>query len=244
MTHEIAFRRVLRKFGVDLMRAKPNLATLIQHYGVDTVLDVGANTGQYGVYLRAWGYAGRIVSFEPLSREFQELKAKADRDPLWDARNEGMGDTDGEAAINVSEYSVYSSLLPVRPEMRALDGRAGVVRTERIRVRRLDSVFGEVRGTGRSIYLKVDTQGFEPAVIRGAEGVLDQVMAVQLELSLHPLYEGELLLPEMIQEMQARGFSLVFATPVNYDDNDLSVNQLDCVFRNQAFAGVRGVSAG
>jgi FkbM family methyltransferase len=226
-------RKLLRRFGVDITRARPQMAELIRHHGVDTVLDVGANEGQYGAELRRWGYQGRIVSFEPVSSVHAALEARAARDDRWEARNEALGSSDGEMEINVSEFSVFSSMLEPNDYSRGFDARAATVRREKVRTRRLDSIWEEVRGGGSRFYLKVDTQGFEPEVIRGAEACLREITAVQLEISLRTMYEGETPLVEMIGLMAERGFELAFAVPVLFDPRDLSVPQLDCVFLHQ-----------
>ncbi len=131
-----------------------------------------------------------------------------------------LGAADALATINVSDLSVYSSLLAPNELVKNFDARAATVRQEQIQIRRLDSVWGELHGFGREFYLKVDTQGFEPEVIRGADSSLKSIRAVQLELSFLAHYEGELLLAEMIEFMSSRGFELRFVKPVQYDPRD------------------------
>ena len=84
--------------------------------GINVVLDVGANVGQYGTGLRNVGYTGRIVSFEPLSTEFKQLSAKATADGAWQSLNFALGDVDGSSEINVSSEYTQVSSNPVRPD--------------------------------------------------------------------------------------------------------------------------------
>src|SRR5260370_8256528 len=57
--------------------------TMLVHHGVNTVVDVGANTGQYSSALRQAGYKDEILSFEPLSEAYEELERKSRADPNW-----------------------------------------------------------------------------------------------------------------------------------------------------------------
>src|SRR5262249_3969903 len=75
---------------------------LMKRHGINMVLDVGANTGQYGTLLRQLGFRGRIVSFEPLSDAFAALQRTAANDPFWSCHNIGLSDVDATASINVS----------------------------------------------------------------------------------------------------------------------------------------------
>ena len=80
-----------------------------------------------------------------------------------------------------------------------------------MRTARLDAVLDELAGAG-PVFLKVDTQGNEAEVVRGAEGVLDRIVAMQLELSLVPLYEGESTYLDVLNALDRLGFDLHFIT--------------------------------
>ena len=84
---------------------------LLDLYRVNVIMDVGANEGQFGGYMRSIGYTGRIISFEPLSTAFRLLEQKTIRDKRWTGFQMGLGDFDGPAVINVSGTSQSSSLL-------------------------------------------------------------------------------------------------------------------------------------
>ncbi|MET3962348.1 FkbM family methyltransferase [Marmoricola sp. OAE513] len=181
---------------------------LITARGVDLVLDVGGADGGFGRALRQFGYAGRIVSFEPLAHSYAELSEAIAGDPRWTARNHALGDVAGEAQINVASNSTSSSLLPMQDSHREAEPNVDIVRTETIRVERLDDVAPEFLGTDDTVYLKVDTQGFERQVLAGGPDVLARSVGLQLELSFVSLYEGGMLANEAISLAYDAGFHL------------------------------------
>lgn len=223
----IRLRRLLRRFGVDLCRRMPRVVDLLDRADIQTVFDVGANMGQTGEHLRAWGYAGRIVSFEPVSTAFAALRAKADRDPFWEAVNVGMGSQDGAATINVSERTDFSSLRPALPVLERFHEQARYVRSEAITIHRLDSVFEEYAQGDDRVFVKVDTQGFEREVLEGAAGVLPRIAGFQLELSLEPMYAGEATFLEISSHLENLGYRLVLVESVSYDEESQTLHQVD-----------------
>ena len=101
-------RRLARNAGFDVTRFPPDGSreAFLEKLDISVVLDVGANEGQYATGLREMGYQGRIVSFEPLSEQFNLLEGLCSADALWDCHNLALGDTEGEATINKAEYSM------------------------------------------------------------------------------------------------------------------------------------------
>jgi hypothetical protein len=133
-------RRATRLAGFELVRhpsrgAAP-LADFLERFQIDTVLDVGANVGQYGSALRAGGYSGRIVSFEPNPEAFRLLAARAARDGSWEAVCVGLGAEDGAAELNVSGFSVFSSMLRTTQYVEGVDARSRAEQTCGCRSRR------------------------------------------------------------------------------------------------------------
>jgi FkbM family methyltransferase len=169
---------------------------------------VGAGIGQFAGWLRREGYAGRIVSFEPVGEAFSELEQRAAADPAWTCVNFGLAERDGDAVVNVAGNLWSSSLLPMTREHEAAAPASAYLGTERVRLARLDSL--EVIRPEDRAYLKIDVQGAEGAVLDGAVGVFDRVVAAELELSLAELYEGQELLPALRERMHSEGFVLVW----------------------------------
>lgn len=229
---KIALRRLLRRSGLDVVKKRPNLVGLLRHLGLDVVLDVGANEGQFGDWLRGWGYTGEIISIEPVQEVFDRLTAHATQDGHWQAHRLALGRENGEALLNVSELSTFSSLRESSPRVVRYDARSAPVRQERVPVRPLDDVLPMLLPPDRKFFLKVDTQGAEMEVLEGAEQSLKRAAGVQLELSLQPLYVGEAVLPEVLAWMQARDFRLAQLEPVAFDP-DMGMEallQADVVF--------------
>ncbi len=203
---------------------------LLKNFAVDTVLDVGANVGQYARELRRDQYGGRIISFEPLGDAFDVLSGYANRDYQWEAYNYALGDSSGRAVINVSSNSEWSSLLSISPEFSDAPPGAQVVREQEIGVRALDDVFTDLVGPNARPFLKIDAQGYEKKVLDGASNSLNHILGIQLEMSLQRAYEGEVLFSDMIHIMEKAGFALMSVEPVNVNPVAGRVRQVDGVF--------------
>lgn len=206
---------LVRRAGVDVRRWVPRYddagrrVMLLRHHGVDCVWDIGANAGQYGQVLRAAGYTGRIVSFEPLSAAFAKLSARAARDPAWSCVHAGFGDAAGRFAMHVAANSQSSSLLPMLDLHREAAPHAHYVGTEQVRIETLDEYCVAHAGLlGGRTFLKIDAQGYESRILAGGAKTLPALAGLQMEMSLQALYEGEKLLPELLRDAQTLGFRL------------------------------------
>jgi FkbM family methyltransferase len=188
---------------------------LLRSLGVDVVYDVGANEGQYGRELRAFGYKGRIVSFEPLSEPFRALTAAARRDPLWRVARIALGDTEQVVDMHVTaNRGASSSILPALKLHLDSAPYAQVIGRERVQVRRLDAVLGSEPEEHRRPFLKVDVQGFEDRVLTGAGATLECLVGLQIELQLFPLYAGAPTFADLVASVATRGFALAGIEPV------------------------------
>lgn len=224
-------RRILNWGGYDLRRIGfgRDLMDFIRARDIETVLDVGANVGQFGESLRAKGYRGKIISFEPVPSVFQVLAVKASADGNWEANNFALGAKPGTATINVAEMSEFSSMLPFTGAAARHDRQASVAGCETIEVRTLDDVYPYAR---TNVLLKLDTQGYEKPVLEGGRSVLPMLKGVLMELPIVHLYEGTWQLHQAIEFMADAGFIPAQIHPVNYHSADsVSLIEVDCLFR-------------
>jgi FkbM family methyltransferase len=230
-------RAILGRFGFDLVRTRTlstagrRRAAMLRHHGIQTVLDVGANIGRYGEELREWGFEGRILSFEPTTEAFEQLQRRAQDDRGWSVFQCALGAEDGVAEINVaSNHCASSSLLPMLDAHKRTAPDVQVVSTERVKVKTLDSVPAGLVAPDEKLLLKMDTQGFEPAVLRGAQATLAQVQLIECELSFVPLYGGQLLFPQMLELLAGLGFHPVQFAPGFADPRSGHCLQVDGTF--------------
>lgn len=228
---------ILRRWDLELRRYSHSLrAVRAQTLGgakVNVVLDVGANTGQYAQELRATGYRGRIVSFEPLPDAFAQLRRRTLRDPTWDARQLAIGETDGPVTLNVAGNSVSSSILPMLKQHEVAEPRSAYIGSCRVPMARLDSIESSGLSEGDRVHLKLDIQGYEMQALRGAASTLSQVVSVEAELSLVPLYEGQVLMSGVVDFLATAGFQLIWVERGFLSPKTSHMLQLDGLFLRQ-----------
>lgn len=185
------------------------LSRLFKAFDVNCVVDVGGRIGDYGLLLRRAGYTGRIVSFEPVTASFQQLQQRAANDQRWITFPYALGSSRGSTTINVMQETVFSSMLqPSTNGNGGLFPGNSVERQETVEIRRLDGLFSDItRGLeSPRVYLKMDTQGWDLEVFRGAEGCLKDIVALQSELSVRPIYEGMPPFQQALDLYRAAGF--------------------------------------
>jgi FkbM family methyltransferase len=226
--------KALHRIGLDVVRydgrhfPARRRAEILDRLGVELVVDVGANEGQFGRELRRQGYRGRIASFEPLQDAFERLAS--DADDSWSAYPIALGATSGKAVLHRSRNSWSSSLLPITAQALDASPDASYVATEEVEVRTLDSFAFDGR-----VYLKVDAQGSESAILEGAEKTLEfAVIALELELSTTTLYERQELIGDVLNELRARGFAVLSLTPCFQHPRTREILQLDGIFAKHA----------
>jgi FkbM family methyltransferase len=226
-----------------------HLAELFARTGPECVLDVGANTGQYGTLLRAHGYQGWIVSFEPVAGAFEQLSELAGRDRGWRVFPLALGARTERRRIAVAEVSQLSSFRTFSEYASTeLPGASDVTHTEEVDIGTLNDVWNEsLRALPRSrVFLKLDTQGWDLEVLKGANEVLERLVGLQLEASLTPIYEGVPTFAQTVEHVAGLGFDLTGVFPVNrglavpFDRGGLRLHQLPPSRRQNVAAGYVG----
>jgi methyltransferase, FkbM family len=200
--------RSARRLGVRITLAVNTLEQkrleAIRSLGINVVVDVGANVGQYARELRAGGYRGRIISFEPVPDAYCTLAAMASENHT--CLEMGLGSFDGEAMMFITRKSVNSSFREPDPQLQTKVASAEVCAKHLVKVRKLDTILPSLINPGDRVYLKIDTQGFEKEVLMGAASSLSNVYAVEVELSLVRMYLGQALLPDVWNLLETAGF--------------------------------------
>jgi len=233
--------KLARFFGYELVRLSrlpyrdinAHLLELFRILEINCVLDVGANMGQYATALRRAGYEGHILSFEPL-RECHAALVRH-QDEHWHVFNYALGSSDQVRDIHIARKNVFSSFLP--PNQYAAERfreSSRITATEQVTVKKLDSVFyGIVPVADPRVFLKLDTQGYDLKVLKGATQVMPCIHGLQSELSCKAIYSGMPTHIESLKYIDELGFEITDIYPLSHDKHDMSLLEYDCVFRKK-----------
>ncbi len=235
---------VLRRSGYELTRiaptpsAPPTVNPAI-HYPstvwletlpIRTILDIGANAGDFALTMASRFPEARIYSFEPLAQPYAELVVKTAREPRCMPVHCALGDTDSELEMRPCSYSPSSSLLAMTNVHReAFPFTAGEGPPEKIRVRQLDDVAAEL-DMREDLLVKIDVQGFEAHVIKGGPETLKKALAIIVETSFAPLYDGQPRFRDIYQSLSALGFEYAGNWDQLPDPRTGRVLQADAIF--------------
>ena len=228
---KLVMRGALMRVDLDVTRGPyvSRVARTLSAHGVDTVLDVGANVGQFASLIRRAGFAGRILSCEPLSGAFGELRKRAERDALWTPVRTAVGRELGETKINVSANSFSSSVLGMTDAHRNSAPGSGYVAQETVPLTTVAKLVADHGIAPSRTLLKIDTQGYEDEVLAGAADLVGVFAAIQLELSFVELYTGQQLFDDLYARMRGLGYSLYILEP-GFSDADGRLLQCDGLF--------------
>jgi len=204
--------------------------SIIEQFNIDLVIDAGANNGQFAKSLRKY-YQGEIHSFEPVSSTYRLLSRTAHSDPNWHTHQFALGREETEHEINVSNATVFSSLLePNTYSFNRFKENSTTANKEQVLVRRLDDVLFDIASGDkkRRIFLKMDTQGYDLEVFKGLGNWVNQVYALQSELSVIPIYNKMPHWTDCILEFEKADYTVVGMFPVSRDS--LKVVEYDGLF--------------
>ncbi len=208
-------RKIIQKTGFDLHRHRPKADywQFLRDQNIKTVLDIGANIGQFAKEAREALPEAQIYSFEPVKSCFETLEASFKEDREFKAFNYALGDQYEKTEINKSAYAPSSSLLKMSDTHKNLFPHTKDHSGEIIEVRRLDEIVKELNlpdgkaGLNKNIFIKVDVQGFEDKVINGGIETFKKAKVILLETSFTELYTGQPNFDDIYEKMKLLGFT-------------------------------------
>lgn len=205
-------RTIFNVFGIDLVRLNhsPKQTMLgLRSLKISTVIDVGANEGQFGKSILKVFPQADLYCFEPLEVPFKKLRAWTDSiGNRVQCFNVALGDQEGALEMHYhNEHSPSSSLLASTAHGHQTYPQTISENITTVRVTTLDNFSGShLNQITNGIMLKLDVQGFEDRVLRGAYKLLQKCDACMLEVCLDPLYEGQANFPDLVEILTRAGF--------------------------------------
>ena len=203
--------------------------TWLKSYGVRTVIDVGANTGQFSSAISRVFPEARIFAFEPINGCFHALVKRMKGKQNFEAQCLAIGDKIGRVSFFANEFSKSSSCLSMTDMHK--EAFPWTVKTEQITVDQdtLDNVMSE-KDIERPCLLKLDIQGGELSALQGAENIIDKVDIIITEMSFCTLYEMQPLFDDIYSLLRNKGFSYFGCVGMLVSPKDASILQEDSVF--------------
>lgn len=208
-------KKAVRLLGHPLYRKglHHGIAAAIEHEAtlrglrLASLVDVGANKGQFALLARALFPEAIIHAFEPLDEEAARLAALFEGDATLFLHQMALGEDNGKATMHISGRADSSSLLPITPmQERYFRGTAPIARRT-IAMARGDDALRET-DLPRPLMIKLDVQGYELSVLRGMHDTLTRADYVHAEVSFVELYSGQPLADEVIAFLRLHRFRL------------------------------------
>jgi FkbM family methyltransferase len=202
----------IREYRSALLRAGVFASTehdrVIGDLNLSTVVDIGANRGQFALCVKRLYPNAKIFSFEPLRKPAESYRKLFARDPRVRLFHHAISKASGSAAMYVSRWDVSSSILPFAQAQHDNFPFTEESRRETVSMATLSDCLdpGAIEGAA---LLKLDVQGYELTALQGCEDLLARFRYVYVEASFVELYVGQALATEVIAYLFSKGFKLI-----------------------------------
>jgi len=236
------FRKILRNFGYDIVKYNPKFVTgkldkatveteykWLQDWNFKTIIDIGANDGQFSEKIRTLFPAADIHAFEPLPDAFKNLKENFKNDQQFTAYNMALGEAYGRLSFHKNEYTPSSSLLPLANEHISHFDHAVKTNLVEVDITTLDKILGD-ETLSKPLLVKIDVQGFEDKVIKGGLATLKQADMIICELSFRELFKGQVLFDEIYNTIVSLDFRYVGSLDQLRSPQSNAILQADGIF--------------
>lgn len=203
--------------------------------GLNTVVDIGANRGQFALAARRWAPRARVIAFEPLPGPAEIFRRVFRVDGGVCLYQCAVGPAAARQVMHVSAREDSSSLLPISVEQTAMFPGTEEKSTVEVRVATLDEFVAPDDLIAPAL-LKLDVQGYELDALQGCEALLRGFEWVYCECSFVEFYTGQKLADDVVAWLAARGFRLEGTFNPARDRGGRTV-QADFLFRRMEPAG-------
>jgi len=238
-------RKILQSVGLDvrLVRNLQNAKSrsweqrqdamwraFLSHAEIQTIIDVGANTGQFAAMINRQCPTAAIISFEPLDACQAELHQVLRNVPGSKIIKAAVGERSGSMQMHSSEFTPCSSLLQGTAHLGEDYEKAAVTTKIDVEVVTLDEALADVE-LKENLLVKFDVQGYEIPAIRGARNILSRTRIVICEVCFfRRLYAGQPLFHEVYEELRSHGFTYMGNAEQSFRQTDGRVVEADAVF--------------
>ena len=203
----------------------------LEKNNINYFIDVGANFGQTALEIIKWGYEGEIVSIEPVLECHNYISSLSKNYKNWTILDRmAVGDYNGSTSINVSEASDLSSILNPTELLNNSYSNVKKKHTENVDIFKIDSIkiFDDIQD--RNIFLKIDAQGYDYKVLKGAKKLIKRLSGIMIEASLEPLYDNQETYFEIIKFLHDLGMKPHMISERSFSRKSKQQLQVDLVY--------------
>lgn len=199
-------RKIIQKTGFDLHRYQKRAQKndYLKELDIKTVLDIGANVGQFAKEIRGVLPKAKIYSFEPILECYQKLNQNFSEDNNFQSYKIALGEKNEQLSMHKNEYLPSSSILQLSKNHTDLFPHTEKTTLEKIEIKRLDDLNLDLE---KEILIKIDAQGYEDKIISGGEKTFSSAKALIIETSFVELYKGQPLFDDIYNQVRKLGFN-------------------------------------
>jgi len=224
-------RDIFNFVGADVVRFPKAALGMkwLRELNINTVVDVGANLGQFAQKIIKILPHSKVLSFEPLPKEFGKLKKKFGSNPNISVFNYALGNNVGKTYFHKSEFSPSSSVLDMSAIHKANFPFTSSSTKIEVVIERLDNFLLKINPDEKTL-IKLDVQGYESEVISGGEKVISKSKVLIIEISFRELYDGQKLFDDIYPHLRELGYRYKGSLNNVYSNLTGEILQGDSVF--------------
>ncbi len=213
---------------------QPDPLEWLKTIDIDSVIDIGANEGQFLEKALELYPDKQIFCFEPLLVSAKILNDKFGQIDNVKIIENAIGDKNEERSINHCRFSPSSSILEMENLHKEAFPYTDDSSPEKIIIKRLDDIF-EIKKSCKKPFIKVDTQGYELYVINGGIEIFKRAPIVMIEVSYKVLYRDQPLFDEVYRKLIEIGFIYMGNVDQLLDPRTNQPLQADAIFLNKKY---------
>jgi len=203
----------------------------LKSHNIKTIIDIGANEGQYALFINQIFPYAKIHSFEPI-RSAYKILVKNTKAINIETYNMALGEKTESRFMNVNEFTPSSSILELSEKHKSNFNFALETTKEEIKIRRLDDVL-IAKNLKQNILIKLDVQGYEHLTIEGGQNMVSACKVAIIEVSYSELYKGQTLFNDIYEQMKSLDFEFKGNFAQVNENNNGAPLYADAIFINK-----------
>lgn len=219
----------LRKKGFNSHFYETLIGDFYQELNIETIFDIGSNTGQSIITFHKAFPKAKIHAFEPLPDCYRVLAKNINGINNIILHNVAIGDEIGNIVFEENEYSASSSILPMTDEHIKNFPFTKNRKQTKVKVETLDNIFKADKDI-KKLLVKIDVQGYEKQVLLGGKTVINQAEILIVETSFESLYKDQCLFYDIYKLLESMNFKYIGAFDQLISPKSNKILQQDAIF--------------